>query len=95
MVTAAESALNQLLNLFTAFCLKKFFNLGRDDSMKVLLAIFYQITHCNRECQLKFSAHLSSQRVSTSVVWEMVGINFCQLLLLVVVDVDILFEISL
>lgn len=34
VVTAAESALNQLLNLLSAYVLKRFYNLGRDDSLK-------------------------------------------------------------
>jgi len=34
VVTAAESSLNQLLNLFSAYVLKKFFDLGREESAK-------------------------------------------------------------
>ena len=35
VVTAAESSLNQLLNLFSAYVLRRFFGLGRDESAKV------------------------------------------------------------
>lgn len=34
VVTAAESSLNQLLNLFSAYVLRRFFGLGRDESAK-------------------------------------------------------------
>jgi len=34
VVTAAESSLNQLLNLFSAYVLRRFFSLGRDESAK-------------------------------------------------------------
>jgi len=45
VVTAAESSLNQLLNLFSAYAFRRFFGLGRDESAKVKDFIYENITN--------------------------------------------------
>ncbi len=37
LVNASESSLNQLVNLVSAYILSRFFNIGRDNSRKVII----------------------------------------------------------